>query len=58
MNDLLAPVSSSNWHSVSSNNLPNVYPCSDMGNYYSALSLSLLALYDVLEYVVFRSKFS
>ena len=32
INDLLAPVSNSIWHSVPSNNFPMVYPCSDIGN--------------------------
>ena len=58
MNDLLTPVSNSNWHCVPSNNLPNVYPCSDMGNDSSALSLSHFALSDLPKYIVLRSKFS
>ena len=58
MNNLLAPVSNSSRHSVPSNNLPNVYPCSDMGNDSSAFSLLLLALSDLPKYAVLKSKFS
>ena len=52
MNDLLMPVSNSNGHCVPSNSLPNVYPCSDMGNDSSALSVSPLGLSDLPKYVV------
>ena len=58
MRDLLAPVSNNNWHSVPSNNFPNVYPCSDKVKDSSALSLSFLNLCDFFKYVVLRSKFS
>ena len=57
MNDLLAPVSNSNWHSVPSNSLPNVYPCSEMGKDYSAFNLSFLVLSDLPKYVVIKSDF-
>ena len=44
MNDLLAPVSSNTWHSVPSNNFPIVYPCSDIRNDSSALTLLFLII--------------
>ena len=40
MKDLLVPVSNNNWHFVPSNNLPRVYPFSDIGNDSSAYNLS------------------
>ena len=58
MNDVLAPVSKSNCHSVLSNNFPDVYQCSEMGKDSSTLSLSPLDLSDLPKYVVLRSEFS
>ena len=56
--DLLTPVSNSSWHSVLSNNLPDVYPCSVAGNDASAFNLSFLALSNLPKYVVLKSEFS
>ena len=55
---MLAPISNSSWHSVPSSNLPDVYPCSEIGNDSSAFSLSFLELTDLPKYVVLRSEFS
>ena len=58
INDLLALVSNSIWHSVPSNSFPAVYPCSDIGNVSSALILLGLVVSTLPKYVVHNSEFS
>ena len=52
INDLLAPVSNSIWHSIPSNNFPIIYPCSDIGNISSALILLALVISILPKYVI------
>ena len=58
MNNLLAPVSYSNCHSVPSNSFPNIYPWYDVGKDSSAFSWSFLIQSDFSKYVVLKSEFS
>ena len=58
MEDLLAPTYNKICHSVLCNNLPNMYPCFDMGKDSSTLILSFLDLSDCPKYVLLRSEFS
>ena len=58
INDFLAPVSNNTSHSVQSNSFPMVYPCSDIGNDSSALTLLILDVSTFPTYVVLQSEFS
>ena len=45
------------WHSVPSNSFPIIYPCSDIGNFSSALILLVLVISILTNYVVLKSEF-
>ena len=58
MKDLLAPMSNSSWHSVTSNSLPEVYPCSDIVNDSSAFNLCWFSLSTLPKCVMLKSELS